>query len=161
MIAILDFVGIAGWGELTETGRITVVIGRTVATHQVDHQDRILLQTVQHVIQTVEIGVVDTGFIFTELFQLPLGHVRVRHAVAGTFTPAVIVAPHQVKPGVVKHIKQTFLMMGEVRVIFFPRHAGEHAGDGNSGFRATGGGLREVDDILLFQLGVGFTRVTI
>lgn len=84
-----------------------------------NNQNRILLYSIQYVVQTVEVDVVDTGFVLTELIQFPLGHVRVRHAVAGAFTPAVVVAPQQVETGMVKYIEQTFTVMGEVRVIFF------------------------------------------
>lgn len=79
-----------------------------MAAHQMNNQNRILLYSIQYVVQTVEVDVVDTGFVLTELIQFPLGHVRVRHAVAGAFTPAVVVAPQQVETGMVKYIEQTF-----------------------------------------------------
>ena len=137
MIAILNFVRVAGWGEFTEIVRVTAIVRRTVAAHQVDNQHRILLQAIQHVVQTVEVHIVNTGFVFAELIQIPLRHVGMRHAIAGAFTAAVVIAPQQVDARVPEHVKQPFLMPSQVGIVFAARHAGEHAGNGNRGFGAT------------------------
>ncbi|MNL83699.1 hypothetical protein D3C87_2114230 [compost metagenome] len=60
----------------------------------------------------MQVHVVDTGFIFAELIQFPLGHVRMRDAIARPFTPPVVFTPQQIYPRVRKHIEQTFLMTG-------------------------------------------------
>ena len=136
MVAILNFIGVAGRGEFTEIVRVTAIVCRTVAPHQVDNQHRVLLQTIQHVVQTVEIHIINTGFVFAELIQIPLRHIGMRHAIAGAFTAAVVVAPEQVDPRMLEHIEQTFLMVSQVGIVFAARHAREHARNGNGGFGA-------------------------
>ncbi|MNN89301.1 hypothetical protein D3C81_2070960 [compost metagenome] len=76
-----------------------------MATHQVDHQNRVLLQPIEHVVQTVQVDVIDTGFVFTELIQFPLGHIRVRNAIAGALTAAVVFTPHQINACMRQHIQ--------------------------------------------------------
>ena len=83
------------------------------------------------------------------------------HAIAGTFTAAVVVAPQQVDTRMLKHVEQSLAMVSQVGIVFAARHAGEHAGNGNRGFGTTRGGLREVNHVLPFQLRVGFAFVTV
>ena len=158
MIAILNFIGIAGWRKFAEIIRITAIVCRAVAAHQVDDQYGVLLQSI---IQTGEVHIVNAGVVFAELIEFPLGHVGMGNAIAGAFTTAIIVTPQHIDPRMGEHVQQPFLVMGQVGIVFTARHTGEHAGYGNGCFGAAGGGLREVNHILLFQLGVCFTPVAI
>ncbi len=159
--AVLDLIGVAGRSKVTVLGRVTLIVGRAVAAHQVDHQHRILFHTIQHVIQAPEIHVINTRVVLTELLKLPLGHVGVRNAVAGAFTSTVVIPPEQINASVAQHIHQSFLMVRKIGIVFFPGHPGEHTWDGDGGFGSAGGGLGEVNHILFFKLGVGLAIVAV
>ncbi|MNT91620.1 hypothetical protein D3C72_2327530 [compost metagenome] len=82
-----------------------------MATHQVNHQYGILLKAIQHVIEPIEIHIVNTGFIFAKLIQLPLRHVGMRYAITCAFTAAIIFTPEDVNASMCQYVQQPFLMM--------------------------------------------------
>ena len=52
-IAILNLVTVTRWYELAEFIRIAAIVGRTMATHQMQYNDGVLLQTIQHVTEAM------------------------------------------------------------------------------------------------------------